>query len=60
MIDTCPADVAGWSEDGETFVVKDPTRFEQSIIPQFFKHSKFSSFVRVRAMDGYDVSFRAD
>jgi HSF-type DNA-binding len=52
MIDTCPANVAGWSEDGETFVVKDPTCFEQSIIPQFFKHSKFSSFVRVRTMDG--------
>jgi HSF-type DNA-binding len=62
MIDTCPSDVAGWSEDGETFVVKDPTRFEQSIIPQFFKHSKFSSFVRVRAMDGcrYNASVWPD
>jgi HSF-type DNA-binding len=61
MIDNCPSDVAGWSEDGETFVVKDPTRFEQSIIPQFFKHSKFSSFVRVRAMDGcFNASVRAD
>jgi heat shock transcription factor 2 len=49
MIDTCDPKIAGWSEDGETFVVKDPTVFEQSIIPQFFKHSKFSSFVRVRS-----------
>lgn len=48
MIDTCDPSIAGWSDDGETFVVKDPTRFEQTIIPQFFKHSKFSSFVRVR------------
>jgi hypothetical protein len=47
MIDTCDPRIAGWSDDGETFVVKDPTVFEQSIIPQFFKHSKFSSFVRV-------------
>jgi heat shock transcription factor 2 len=38
--------VCSWSEDGETFVVKHPKKFEQEIIPQFFKHSKFSSFVR--------------
>lgn len=46
MIDTCDTSVACWSEDGETFVVKDPIKFEKQIIPQFFKHSKFSSFVR--------------
>ncbi|KAL7581164.1 hypothetical protein ACA910_005953 [Epithemia clementina (nom. ined.)] len=46
MIDSCDPSIACWSEDGETFVVKDPERFESTIIPQFFKHSKFSSFVR--------------
>jgi hypothetical protein len=46
MIDTCNPAIACWSDDGETFVVKDPVKFEQTIIPQFFKHSKFSSFVR--------------
>jgi HSF-type DNA-binding len=46
MINSCDATVACWSEDGETFIVKDPTKFEQEIIPQFFKHSKFTSFVR--------------
>lgn len=46
MIDTCDAAVCSWSEDGETFVVKNPTKFEQEIIPQYFKHSKFTSFVR--------------
>lgn len=50
MIDTCDPSVACWSEDGETFVVKDPIKFEKQIIPQFFKHSKFSSFVRVSTM----------
>ena len=48
MIDTCDPAIASWSEEGDTFVVKDPVKFEQAIIPQFFKHSKFSSFVRVR------------
>jgi len=46
MIDTCDPLVASWSDNGETFVVKQPNVFETKIIPQFFKHSKFSSFVR--------------
>eukprot|EP00538_Stauroneis_constricta_P000730 CAMPEP_0119572936 /NCGR_PEP_ID=MMETSP1352-20130426/44866_1 /TAXON_ID=265584 /ORGANISM="Stauroneis constricta, Strain CCMP1120" /LENGTH=537 /DNA_ID=CAMNT_0007622623 /DNA_START=972 /DNA_END=2585 /DNA_ORIENTATION=- len=46
MIDTCDPSIACWSDDGETFVIKDPVKFERTIIPQFFKHSKFSSFVR--------------
>ena len=46
MIDTCDPTVACWSDDGETFVVKNTDVFEKQIIPQFFKHSKFSSFVR--------------
>jgi hypothetical protein len=46
MIDTCDSSVACWSNDGETFIVKNTDVFEKSVIPQFFKHSKFSSFVR--------------
>ena len=47
MIDTCDDSIACWGDDGKTFVIKDPAKFEQQIIPQFFKHNKFSSFVRV-------------
>lgn len=46
MINTCDVNVASWGEDGLTFVVKNPIVFEKVIIPQFFKHSKFTSFVR--------------
>jgi HSF-type DNA-binding len=46
MIDSCDSSVACWSEDGETFIVKSTDHFEKKVIPEFFKHSKFSSFVR--------------
>ncbi|CAN0458735.1 unnamed protein product [Ectocarpus sp. 12 AP-2014] len=38
--------LACWSPTGETFIVKHPDAFSSVIIPKFFKHSKFSSFVR--------------
>lgn len=46
MIDTCNPEIASWSDDGNTFVVKDPDIFARDVIPQFFKHNNFSSFVR--------------
>lgn len=46
MINSSDADICGWDDDGCSFTIKDPQRFEKQIIPTFFKHSKFSSFVR--------------
>lgn len=46
MINTCNPEIATWSDDGTTFVVKDPEKFASDEIPTFFKHNNFSSFVR--------------
>jgi hypothetical protein len=46
MIDTCDPSIATWDTDGLSFVVKDTDKFASDIIGQFFKHNKFTSFVR--------------
>lgn len=46
MIDRCDPEIALWSDDGESFVVKQIDKFSTNILPQYFKHSNFSSFAR--------------
>ncbi|SCU80570.1 LANO_0B00562g1_1 [Lachancea nothofagi CBS 11611] len=38
--------IVQWTEDGDSFVVLDTNAFTTQILPQHFKHSNFSSFVR--------------
>jgi hypothetical protein len=49
VIDFCEKNepnVAGWSDDGTTIIVKNPQTFALSHLPRYFKHSNFASFVR--------------
>ncbi|KAM2281632.1 hypothetical protein ACFX1S_042203 [Malus domestica] len=39
-------DVISWSDDGSSFVVWNPTVFARDLLPKYFKHNNFSSFVR--------------
>lgn len=46
MIESAPNDIACWSENGTTFIVKQPREFAKIMLPRYFKHNNFSSFVR--------------
>lgn len=46
MVNSAVGDIACWSDTGDTFLVKDEKRFQAELLPRFFKHNNFRSFVR--------------
>jgi HSF-type DNA-binding len=38
--------IISWNDDGLSFIIKDLHAFTNTILPQYFKHKNFSSFVR--------------
>mmetsp|Transcript_10783 Transcript_10783/g.21083 ORF Transcript_10783/g.21083 Transcript_10783/m.21083 type:complete len:231 (-) Transcript_10783:2925-3617(-) len=38
--------VVGWLEDGKSFVVRNVKEFCEKVLPMYFKHGNFTSFVR--------------
>ncbi|SAM03359.1 hypothetical protein [Absidia glauca] len=42
-----------WSENGDLFSVSNPTAFSKLVLPQYFKHNNWQSFVRQLNMYGF-------
>ncbi|KAJ8599153.1 hypothetical protein CTAYLR_008297 [Chrysophaeum taylorii] len=59
MIDALPPHIGGWSAGGDSMVILDADTFASEIIPQYFKHNNFRSFVRQLNFYGFR-KLRAD
>ena len=46
MLDDADPSVVEWAPTGLTFLIKQPEVFAETVLPQYFRHSKLSSFVR--------------
>lgn len=47
MVDDPSTDkIVSWSSTNNSFVVWDPPEFARDLLPKYFKHNNFSSFVR--------------
>ncbi|KAI3812573.1 hypothetical protein L1987_17284 [Smallanthus sonchifolius] len=47
MVDDPSTDkVVSWSATSNSFIVWDPPEFARDLLPKYFKHNNFSSFVR--------------
>ena len=45
-----------WSRDGESIHVQNPTMFATHVLPKYFRHSNFASFVRQLNLYGFNKS----
>ncbi|XP_055339475.1 heat shock factor protein 2-like isoform X2 [Paramacrobiotus metropolitanus] len=51
--DPATDNLISWSADGNSFIVPDRDSFARKLLPQYYKHNKWNSFVRVLNMYGF-------
>lgn len=53
--------IVHWSESGDSFIIADTNEFTKKVLPSYFKHSNFASFVRqLNKYDFHKVKFSHD
>ncbi|KAJ3238927.1 stress-responsive transcription factor hsf1 [Chytriomyces hyalinus] len=53
MVSDPSSNLIHWTDDGHAFIVEKHEEFAQKLLPRFFKHNNFSSFVRQLNMYGF-------
>ena len=46
-------EVVSWTTTRDSFIIKNITRFTEEVLPSYFKHHNFASFIRQLNMYGF-------
>ncbi|OQR88169.1 hypothetical protein ACHHYP_07317 [Achlya hypogyna] len=60
LFSEAPAHIAQWANAGTTILIHDPYAFSRDLLPQYFRHSNFLSFVRQLNFYGFRKCKRED
>ncbi|OQR80909.1 HSF-type DNA-binding [Achlya hypogyna] len=60
LIQVSPAEVAQWTEDGRSFVLKDLKTLESVWLDRYFRHNNFTSFARQLRSYGFSKTKKHD
>ncbi|ORY38539.1 winged helix DNA-binding domain-containing protein, partial [Rhizoclosmatium globosum] len=53
MLEEADQNLISWDQTGTFFIVKNTTDFSKTVLPLYFKHNNFASFVRQLNMYGF-------